>query len=127
MLPLFYNRNCNSQFFSFVCNKRFHAKCQGISNTECDSVENQFWLCSFCHENYKTDINHSSETKVFLRYVDDIVRTVRDDTNELLDAVNILYPKIHFTLETRDEKKRLPFLDMTNNVQTEGAIFITLF
>ena len=33
-------------------------------------MENQFWMCSFSRENDKTDINHSSETKVFLRYVD---------------------------------------------------------
>ena len=49
-----------------VCNKWFHAKCQQISNTECDSMENQFWMCSFCRENDQTDINHSSEIKVSL-------------------------------------------------------------
>ena len=55
-------------------------------------MENQFWMCSLCRENDQTDINHSSEIKVFLRYVNDIVRTVRGDTKELLDAVNNLHP-----------------------------------
>ena len=71
-----------------VCNRWFHAKFQQISNTEYDSMENQFWMCSFCRENDQTDI------KGFLRYVDDIVRTVRGDTKELLDAVNNLHPNL---------------------------------
>ena len=69
-----------------VCNRWFHAKSQQISNTEYDSMENQFLMCSFCCDNDQTDINHSSETKLFLRYVDDIVRTVKGDTKELLDS-----------------------------------------
>ena len=71
-----------------ICNRWFHAKCQQISNTEEDSMGNQFQVCSFGRKNDKTDINHSAETKAFLRYVDDIVRTVRGDTKEMLDAVN---------------------------------------
>ena len=110
-----------------VCNRWFHAKCQQISNTEYDSMENQFWMCSFCRENDQADINHSSETKNFLRYVDDIVRTVRGDTKELLDAVNNLHPKLQFTLETTDDKNSLPFLDLSINVQPEGNIFCTWY
>ena len=60
-------------------------------------MENQFWMSSFCRENDQTDINNSSETKVFLRYVDDIVRTVRGDTKGLLDADNNLHPNLQFT------------------------------
>ena len=86
-------------------------------------MQNQFWMCSFCCENDQTDINHSSETKVFLRYVVDIVRAVRGDTKELLDAVNNLNPNLQFTLETTDDKNSLPFLDMSINVQPEGNIF----
>ena len=106
-----------------VCNRWFHAKCQKISNTEYDSMENQLWICSICCENDQTDINHSSETKVFPRYVDNIVRTVRGDTKELLDAVNNLHPNLQFTLETRDDKNSLPFRDISINVQPEGNIF----
>ena len=70
------------------------------------------WMCSFCRENDKIDINHSSKTKIVLRYVDDIVRTFRGDTKELLDAVDNLHPNLQFTLETTDDKNSLPFLDM---------------
>ena len=52
-------------------------------------MENQNWMCSICRENDKTDFNHSSETKVLERYVDDFVKTVRGDTKELLVAVYI--------------------------------------
>ena len=75
-------------------------------------MENQFLMCSFCGENDQTDINRSSETNVFLRYVDDIVRTDRGNTKELLDAVSNLHPNLQFTLETTDDKNSLPFLDM---------------
>ena len=85
---------------------------------------NQFWMCSFCRENDQTDINHSAETEVFQRYVDDIVRSVRGDTKELLDAVNNLHPNLHFTLETTDDKNSLPFLDMSINVQQGGGHFL---
>ena len=93
-------------------------------------MEKQFWMCSFCRENDQTDINHSSETKVFLRYVDDIVRTVIGDikvTGKLLDAVNNLHPNLQFKLETTDDKNSLPFLDMSINVQPEGNIFCTWY
>ena len=105
-----------------VCNRWFHAKCEQTSNAEYDSIENEFWMCSFCRENYQTDINHSSETKVFLRYVDGIVRIVRSDTKELLDAVNNLHPNFQFALETTDDENSLPILDMSINLQPEWNI-----
>ena len=59
----------------------------------------------------------------FLTYVDDIVRTVRSDIKELLEAVNDLHPNLQFTLETTDDKNSLPFLDMSINVKFERPIF----
>ena len=110
-----------------VCNRCFHAKCQQISSTEFDSMKKHFWMCSFCRQNDQTDINHSYQTKVFLGNVDDIVRTVRDDTKELLDAVNNLHPNLQFTLETTEDKNCLPILDVSLNVQPEGNIFCTWY
>ena len=71
--------------------------------------------------------NRSSETKVFLRYFDDIVRTVRGETKELLDAVNNLHPYLQLTLEATDDKNSLHFLDMSINVQPERNIFCTWY
>ena len=78
-------------------------------------------------ENDKTYINHSSERKFVVGYLDDNVRTVRGDTKELLDAVDNLHPNLQFKLETTDDKNSLPFLDMSINVQTEGTIFCTWY
>ena len=110
-----------------TCNRWFHAKCQRISKTEYDSIEKQFCKCSLCRGNDKTDNNNSSKRKVFLRYVDDIVRPVRGDTKELLDAVNNRHPNLQFTLETMDDENSLPFLDMSINLQPEGTIFGTWY
>ena len=79
---------------------------------------------SCCLKNDKTDANHSSETKVFLGYVDDIVRIIMDDTKKLLGAVKNLHPSFQFTLETTDDKNILPFLDISINVQPEGTVFL---
>ena len=73
-------------------------------------------MCAFCSKNDHTDINHSSETKVFLR-------SVRGDTKELLDAVNNLHPNYQISLETTNDKNSLPFLDISINVKPEGTIF----
>ena len=59
--------------------------------------------------------------KVFLSYVGNIVRTVRVDIKELLEAVNNLHPNIQFTLETTDDKNSLPLLHKLIK-QPEGAI-----
>ena len=56
-----------------------------------------------------------------------IVRTVRGDTKELLDAVNDLYPNLQFTLLNKDEKNSLPLLDMSIKVQPEGNFFCTWY
>ena len=86
-------------------------------------MEIQFWMCSIYRESDQTDINHSSETNIVLRYIEDIVRKVRCDKKELLDEVKNLYPDLQFTLETIDDKNSLPFLDMSINVQPEGTNF----
>ena len=65
-------------------------------------MKNQLWLGSFSRKSDKNDINHSSETKVFLRRVDDIVRTVRGDTNEKLDEGSNLHPILQLTFNIKN-------------------------
>ena len=61
--------------------------------------------------------------KLFLRYVDDIVRTVRGKPSCLLDAANSLHPNLQFTLEETNSEGNLPFLDLNKNVsQGRGVI-----
>ena len=47
--------------------------------------------------------------KLFLRYVDDIVRTVRREPSCLLDAANSLHPNLQFILEETNWEGNLPF------------------
>ena len=54
--------------------------------------------------------------KLFLRYVDDIVRTVRGEPSCLLDAANSLHPNLQFTLEKTNSEGSLPFLDLNMNL-----------
>ena len=53
--------------------------------------------------------------KVFLRYVDDIVRTVKGDPGVLLEAANKLHPNLQFTIEELDSNGNLAFLDLVVN------------
>ena len=57
--------------------------------------------------------------KLFLRYVDDIVRTGRGKLSCLLHAANILHPNLQFTLEKTNSKGSLMFLDL-NIIVSQG-------
>ena len=54
--------------------------------------------------------------KVFLRYVDDIVRTVKGDPGVFLEAANKLHPNLQFTIKELDSNGNLVFLDLNVNV-----------
>ena len=59
---------------------------------------------------------NTPQMKLFLRYVDDIVRTVRGEPSGLLDAANSLHPNLQFTLEKTNSEGNLQFLDLNINV-----------
>ena len=61
--------------------------------------------------------------KVFLRYVDDIVRTIKGDTGLVLEAANKLHPNVQFNIEELDKNGYLAFLDL--NVKVDSAKKIT--
>ena len=56
--------------------------------------------------------------KVFLRYVDDIVRTVKGDPGVVLEAANKLHPNLQFTIEGLDSNGNLGFLDLNVKVDS---------
>ena len=56
--------------------------------------------------------------KVFLRYVDDIVRTVKGDPGLVLEAANKLHPNLRFTIDELDSNGNLAFLDSNVNVDS---------
>ena len=53
--------------------------------------------------------------KYFLRYVDDIVRTVKGDPGVVLEAANKSHPNVQFTIEELDSNDILAFLDLNVN------------
>ena len=56
--------------------------------------------------------------KVFLRYEDDIVRTVKADPGVVLEAANKLHPNFQFTIKEFDSNRNLAFLDLNVNVDS---------
>ena len=60
--------------------------------------------------------------KLFLRYVDDIVRTVRGAPSCLFDDANSLHSNLRFTLEETNSDGNLPFLDLNINVSQGGGV-----
>ena len=54
--------------------------------------------------------------ELFLRYLDDIVRTVRGEPSCLLDAASSLPPNLQFTLEGINSEGNLPLLGLNINL-----------
>ena len=126
-------RACVSSFRDFCCQLLYRSSSYievHIKVSESVTQNMIAWKtssgCAHSAVKMMTDIDHSSKTKVFIRYVEDILRTERGENKELLDAVNNLHPNLQFTLETTDDKS-LPILDMSINVQSEGTIFCTWY
>ena len=67
-------------------------------------------------------VNRESRTenvvKVFLRYVDEILRTFKGDLGVVLEAVNKLHSNLQFTIEKLDRNGNLAFFDL--NVSQGG-------
>ena len=93
------------------CQNWYHLKCGKIS----DDVYDIVWYCESCCR-AKNKEKDTPQVKLFLRYVDDIVRTVRGEPRCLLDAANSLHPNLQFTLEKTNSEGNLPFLDLNINV-----------
>ena len=75
----------------------------------------------------KTYLNQSSKTENILRYVDDMVRTFRGDTKELLDAVKNSIQIFNLQWKQRMTKTVCDFwtCQLTYNRGGGGAIFWT--
>ena len=52
------------------------------------------------------------QAKLFLRYVDNIVRTVKGDFEKTLRAAKLLHPNLQFTIRTPNTNGKLAFFDL---------------
>ena len=73
------------------CLNWYHVKCGDISDDEYRNMSETVWYCRKCIA-IKEKNKSVQQPKLFLRYVDDIVRTVKGDPEKVLRAVNLLHP-----------------------------------
>ena len=98
----------------------FQPKCQDITDTEYKTMQDIVWICSYCAE--KGTKKDTQELKLFKRYVDDIVCTVKGNTLVYLEFANFLHKNLQFTLETPNGSGDLAFLDLNINVNKDRKI-----
>ena len=78
------------------CLNWYHIKCGDILDDEYPNISETVWYCRKCiaiREKNKS----VQQAKLFLRYVDDIVGTVKVDPEKVLRAANLLHPNLQFT------------------------------
>ena len=102
------------------CKNWFHAKCQGITDTEYQTMQEIVWICSYCAEKGRKE--DTLELKLFKRYVDDIVCTVKGNPLDYLEYANSLPKNFQFTLEKPNGRGDLAFLDLNINLQEDRKI-----
>ena len=78
------------------------------------------WICSYCAEKGRKE--DTLELKLFKRYVDDIVCTVKRNPLDYLEYANFLCKNLQFTLETPNGSGYLAFLDLNINLNEDRKI-----
>ena len=66
--------------------------------------------------------NSVQQARLFLRYIDDIVRTVKVDPEKVLRAANLLHSNLQFTIETPITNGNLAFLDLQISIDKSRKI-----
>ena len=100
-----------------ACLTWYHLGSGNISESEYADIDETVWYCIACKKQQEAD-RAENGVKVFLRYVDDIVRTVKGDPELVLEAANNLHPNLQFTIEELDSNDNLAFLDLNVNVDS---------
>ena len=104
-----------------ICLSWYHLGCSNISESEYADIAETVWYCMTCkkqQEAYRT----VNGVIVFLRYVSDIIRTVKGDPGVVLEAANKLHPNLQFTIEELDSNGNLAFLDLNVNVDSAKTL-----
>ena len=80
-------------------------------------MQDVVWTFTYC--NNQQIVGRYEEMKLFKRYVDDIICTVRGDPDENLKFANSLHNNLQFTLEKVNMEGNLAFLDIKVNVSSK--------
>ena len=83
-------------------------------------MQDVVWICTYC--NNQQIVGRYEEMKMFKRYVEDIICTVRGDPDDYLKFANSLQNNLQFTLEKVNMEGNLAFLDINVNVSSESNI-----
>ena len=103
------------------CLNWYHEKCGDISDDEYRNISETVWYCRKCIA-IRGENKSGQQSKLFLRYVDDIVRTVKGDPEKVLRAANLLHPNLQFTIETPNTNGTLEFLDLQTIIDKSRKI-----
>ena len=101
-----------------ACLNWYHLGCGNISESEYADIAETVWYCITCKNQQEADRAENC-VMVFLRYVDDIVRTVKGNPGVVLEAAKKLHTNLQFTLEGLDSNDNLAFLDLKINVDSK--------
>ena len=85
------------------CRNWYHLKFGKTSDEVYASITEIVWYCENCCR-AKNKEKDTPQVKLFLWYVDDIVRTVRGEPSCVLDAANCLHPNLQFTLRKLNQR-----------------------
>ena len=102
------------------CKNWFQAKCQVITDTEYKNMQKNVWICSYCEG--KGTKEDTQEFKLFKRYVNDIVFTVKGNPLDYLELANSFHIILKFTLETPIGIGDLAILDVNINENEDRKI-----
>ena len=98
--------------YSVQCNRCafwYHRACLGWSVKYIRSIPRGTWHCG-CR--VKLSQRQEEPSRLFHRYMDDILRSIKEEEIEvLLGRINSLHPNLKFTVE-KESDSQLPFLDM---------------
>ena len=100
-----------------ACLNWYHLGYGNIAESKYTDIAETSWYCMTCEKQQEKDRTLNG-VKVFLRYVDDIVRTVKGDPGVVLGVANKLHPNLQFTIEELDKNGYLAFLDLNINVDS---------
>ena len=77
----------------------YHKDCGGILDEDYKGISEKVWFCKLCNEKRDCELM-TIGVKLFLLYLDDIVRVLKGNSSVILRAANNLHPNLQITLET---------------------------
>ena len=103
------------------CRNWYQINCRKVSDEVYAFMTEVVWYCESCccSKNKEKD---TPQVQLFLRYGDEIVRTVRGEPSCVLGATNTFHRNLQLTLEETNSAGKLLFLDINKNVSQDRGV-----